>query len=44
MSNELFVILGAGERGVGTAVLAKKKGYDVFVSDQGKIKQKYKVQ
>ena len=42
MSKGLFVVLGAGESGTGTAVLAKKKGYDVFVSDQGKIKQKYK--
>jgi UDP-N-acetylmuramoylalanine--D-glutamate ligase len=42
MRKELFVVLGAGESGVGTAVLAKKKGYEVFVSDQGKIKQKYK--
>ncbi len=36
-----LVILGAGESGVGTAILGKKKGYDVFVSDKGKIKQKY---
>lgn len=42
MSKGLFVVLGAGESGVGTAVLAKKKGFEVFVSDQGKIKQKYK--
>ncbi|MBI4945585.1 MAG: UDP-N-acetylmuramoyl-L-alanine--D-glutamate ligase [Bacteroidetes bacterium] len=38
----LLVILGAGESGVGAAVLAKKKGFDVFVSDFGKIKNKYK--
>jgi UDP-N-acetylmuramoylalanine--D-glutamate ligase len=37
-----IVILGAGESGVGAAVLAKKKGYGVFVSDFGKIKEKYK--
>ncbi len=37
-----IVILGAGESGIGTAVLAKEKGYDVFVSDRGKIKNKYK--
>jgi UDP-N-acetylmuramoylalanine--D-glutamate ligase len=36
------VILGGGESGVGTAILGKKKGYDVFVSDYGKIKQDYK--
>ncbi|RLJ67430.1 UDP-N-acetylmuramoylalanine--D-glutamate ligase [Lacinutrix venerupis] len=37
-----LVILGAGESGVGTALLAKAKGYNVFVSDKGKIKEKYK--
>ena len=37
-----LVILGAGESGVGTALLGKEKGYDVFVSDKGKIKKKYK--
>jgi UDP-N-acetylmuramoylalanine--D-glutamate ligase len=37
-----LVILGAGESGVGTAILGKKKGYDVFVSDFGKIKNNYK--
>ena len=37
-----IVILGAGESGVGAAVLAKKKEFDVFVSDNGKIKNKYK--
>ncbi|QIA09511.1 UDP-N-acetylmuramoyl-L-alanine--D-glutamate ligase [Draconibacterium halophilum] len=38
----LVAILGAGESGVGAAILAQKKGYHVFVSDLGKIKQKYK--
>ncbi|MDF4223387.1 UDP-N-acetylmuramoyl-L-alanine--D-glutamate ligase [Maribacter sp. M208] len=38
----LLVVLGGGESGVGTAILALKKGYDVFVSDKGKIKEKYK--
>ncbi len=38
----LVAILGAGESGVGAAILAQKKGYDVFVSDFGKIKDKYK--
>ena len=33
-----LVILGAGESGVGTALLAKQKGYEVFVSDGGTIK------
>lgn len=37
-----IVILGAGESGSGSAVLAVLKGYDVFVSDRGEIKQKYK--
>ena len=37
-----LVILGGGESGVGTAILGKKKGYDVFVSDFGKIKENYK--
>ena len=32
-----IVILGAGESGVGSAILAKQKGFDVFVSDFGKI-------
>jgi UDP-N-acetylmuramoylalanine--D-glutamate ligase len=36
-----LVILGAGESGVGAAILAKKQGYDVFVSDFGEIKQVY---
>ena len=37
-----LVILGGGESGVGTALLGKEKGYEVFVSDKGKIKEKYK--
>jgi len=37
-----IAILGAGESGVGTAILAKKKGYEVFVSDSGTIAKKYK--
>ena len=37
-----LVVLGGGESGIGTAILGKKKGYDVFVSDFGKIKQSYK--
>ena len=37
-----LVVLGAGESGVGTALLGKEKGYEVFVSDKGKIKEKYK--
>ncbi|UKM66225.1 UDP-N-acetylmuramoyl-L-alanine--D-glutamate ligase [Flavobacteriaceae bacterium GSB9] len=37
-----LVVLGGGESGVGTALLGKQKGYEVFVSDKGKIKEKYK--
>ena len=37
-----ITILGAGESGTGAAVLAKKKGYDVFVSDMSAIKERYK--
>lgn len=37
-----IVILGAGESGTGAAVLAKQKGFEVFLSDKGKIKEKYK--
>ena len=37
-----LVVLGGGESGVGTAILGNKKGYDVFVSDFGKIKENYK--
>lgn len=40
MSKRL-VILGAGESGVGAAILGKQKGYDVFVSDGGPVKQNY---
>lgn len=36
-----LVVLGAGESGVGTAILADKKGYEVFVSDMGQIQDKY---
>ncbi|MFV0269704.1 MAG: UDP-N-acetylmuramoyl-L-alanine--D-glutamate ligase [Draconibacterium sp.] len=37
----LVAILGAGESGVGAAILAQKKGFAVFVSDLGKIREKY---
>ncbi len=37
-----LVVLGAAESGVGAAVLAQKEGYDVFVSDMGSIKPRYK--
>ncbi|WP_026899036.1 UDP-N-acetylmuramoyl-L-alanine--D-glutamate ligase [Daejeonella oryzae] len=41
-NSNYIVILGAGESGVGAAMLAQKQGYDVFVSDAGKIAEKYK--
>ena len=37
-----IAILGAGESGAGAAVLAKKQGFEVFVSDMSKINDKYK--
>jgi len=40
--NKKIVVLGAGESGVGTAVLAQKQGFDVFVSDKGSIKPEYR--
>ena len=36
------MILGSGESGTGAAILAKRKGYNVFVSDKGMIKDIYK--
>ncbi|MCD4724799.1 MAG: UDP-N-acetylmuramoyl-L-alanine--D-glutamate ligase [Bacteroidales bacterium] len=42
MGTNNIIILGAGESGVGAAVLARKKGFDVFVSDNNRIKEKYK--
>jgi len=37
-----LVVLGGGESGVGTAILGKQKGYEVFLSDAGSIKEHYK--
>lgn len=37
-----IVVLGAGESGVGAAILAQKKGFEVFISDMSMIKDKYK--
>lgn len=42
--NKRIIILGSGESGIGSAILAKQKGYDVFVSDGGTIKEKYKTE
>ena len=41
MSNKL-VVLGGGESGVGAAILGISKGYDVFLSDQGQLHEKYR--
>ena len=41
-SGKRLVILGGGESGAGTAILGVKEGFEVFVSDKGKIKDKYK--
>ena len=37
-----LVILGGGESGVGTAILAKQKGWSVFLSDRGALKPQYR--
>jgi UDP-N-acetylmuramoylalanine--D-glutamate ligase len=37
-----IIILGAGESGVGSAILAQKEGFDVFVSENGVIKENYR--
>ena len=42
MEKKRVVILGAGESGVGAAILAKKQGFEVFVSDFGPIADRYK--
>lgn len=42
MGKKRIVVLGGGESGVGSAVLAKVKGFDVFLSDAGTIKPQYK--
>ena len=41
-NDKRFIVLGAGESGVGTAILAKKHGYDVFVSDHGVVRDHYR--
>ncbi len=43
MKNELTTILGGGESGIGAALLAKKNGMNVFLSDSGKILNKNKI-
>lgn len=44
IDGQKLVVLGAGESGVGAAILAQQKGYDVFVSDYGPISKDYKQQ
>ena len=44
MGKEKIIVLGGGESGVGSAILAKLKGFDVFLSDSGEIKPNYKEQ
>ena len=41
---EKLIILGGGESGVGAALLSRQQGYEVFVSDGGKLKEVYKVE
>lgn len=41
MENKNIVVLGGGESGTGAAILAKDKGFDVFLSDYGKIAPRY---
>lgn len=40
-NKKIIAVLGAGESGVGAAILAQRKGFDVWVSDKGLIKEKY---
>ncbi|HLT33860.1 MAG TPA: UDP-N-acetylmuramoyl-L-alanine--D-glutamate ligase [Aquaticitalea sp.] len=42
MAKNRLVVLGGGESGIGTALLGKAKGYEVFVSDNGTINEKYR--
>jgi len=42
MSKQKIVILGGGESGVGAALLAKAKGFDVFLSDGPNMSKNYK--
>lgn len=42
MKKNRIVILGCGESGIGSSLFALKKGYSVYVSDNGIIKEKYK--
>ena len=44
MEKKKIVVLGGGESGVGSAVLAQQKGFDVFLSDKGPVADKYKAE
>ncbi|MEM7102586.1 MAG: UDP-N-acetylmuramoyl-L-alanine--D-glutamate ligase [Bacteroidota bacterium] len=44
IENKILVIIGAGESGVGAALLGKKQGWRIFVSDFGQISEKYKAE
>ena len=44
MERKKLVILGGGESGTGAAILGKQKGYDVFLSDQGTLKETYRIE
>lgn len=44
MKEKRLLVLGGGESGVGTAILAKQKGYEVFLSDRGNLADKYRVE
>lgn len=44
MTKKKLIILGGGESGVGAALLGKAKGYDVFLSDKGSLKEEYRKQ
>lgn len=44
MSADRIIILGGGESGVGSAILAQAKGFKVFLSDKGILKDKYKAE
>lgn len=44
MDRQKLVILGGGESGVGAALLGKAKGYDVFLSDRGGLKEQYRAE
>ena len=43
LKNKYIAVIGAGESGVGAALLAQKLGAEVFVSDYGIIKENYKI-